>query len=204
MESKGKFYVFEGDNGVGKSSIIERLEASLPAKRIATPTKEYEKIRDYVHATNSTYGRFFYYLSSVFDASKKIEGLLKEDSKIIICDRYIVSTLAGFWATSDWELRKLKEFYDSIKDGLVMPDLTFLLRCSHEERVRRISQRNKGDSKKRDDLTPGYAAKISQFHDLLLEYETNWHMIDTTDKSIDTVVQEISGVISDGSLSVSP
>lgn len=198
MKNQNKFYVFEGDNGVGKSSVIMGLNGSIPIKRISTPTAEFRRIRDYVHKRGSKYVSFFFYLSSVFDASQEVKDCLASPERsIAVCDRYIVSTLASFGAVSEWDIRRIKEFYDMLKGELVMPNLTFLLRCDQEERVRRILDR--GESK-RDNLTEEYHRKVSSFHDMLVECEPNWHIIDTTHKSVEDVTLEVNQVISNGNI----
>jgi len=194
MSKKNRFYVIEGDNGVGKTSLINRLSEIMPLQITKTPTDPYRSIKKYIHERDSTYGKFFYYLSSVFDASLDIQSKLTKSR--VLCDRYIASSIVDFLILANIELKEIEGFYSFIKKELVMPDITFLIKCSHEERVKRILKRNKKGGNF-DNLTREYSEKTDHHYGLFLEHEPNWYILDSTKRNIHDLEEEIKSIIND-------
>ena len=185
----GHFNVFEGDNGVGKTSVIDVITRRTFSTLIKTPGDEYDSIRDYVHQNNSVFGIFLYYVSSVFNASVNIGKTIEEGSNVI-CDRYITSSFVDFLIRGDLEFDNYLDLYNLVKQELVMPKNTFLLRCSHDERIRRVLKRNMGVIG-RDDISEDYSKKADQIYDRFVEIEPNWHIIDTTTMAVEDIVDEV-------------
>jgi len=101
---KGKFIVFEGIDGCGKSTQAKRLIASLKksGKKVISirepgGTPVGEKIRDLLlhsKTTISAKSELFLYMAS---RAQLVEDVIRpslESGKIIICDRYYYSTAA--------------------------------------------------------------------------------------------------------------
>lgn len=186
------FYVFEGDNGVGKTTLLNRVIQDIPGVKVHTPTEEFKIIRNYVHERNSTMGKFLYYVSSVFDSSIDIRENLNKSS--VFCDRYIGSSIVDFLIRRDIKFEDVEGVYNFIKKDLIMPDCTFLLRCSHDERVRRVTQRGNASSAF-DDISKNYSEKTNLFYDKLAERESNWHILDTTNCGVEKLASEVKEII---------
>jgi thymidylate kinase len=189
--ANNRFYVIEGDNGVGKTSVINWLSQYPRIIRFKTPGMQYETIRDYVHQRGSLYSKLLYYTSSVLDVSLDIPKALENST--VFCDRYIASSFVDFLVLSKLEFKDIIPVYELTKKHLVMPDITVWIKCTHEERLRRCRQRNSGFNP-RDNLTRHYSEKTEEFYRMFSEYERNWYVIDSTEKSLEEVCQEVTNL----------
>ena len=140
---RGKFIVFEGLDGSGISTQVDRLVTHLRAKRLKVfsskePTDNVigGLIRGALTGVYEIPGTS---LQLLFSADRRhhlarvIEPLLK-NGNVVICDRYIWSTIA-FGSTNldkNWLLSLQKYFR--------VPDLTIILKVNPKECIRRISE----------------------------------------------------------------
>jgi dTMP kinase len=133
------FIVLEGLDGTGKTTtsnaVVDSLRSrGLPALMLHTPAEPYSLVSREVIENCSVLARFYFFLSAVINASDQVRIL--RNSAVVVCDRYIYSTLAyhrAFGVAMDVD-------YDQL--DLVMPDLTILLDISDEEERRsRITAR---------------------------------------------------------------
>lgn len=177
------FIVLEGLDGCGKSTIARKLSEELICKIYKTPHYLFDQIREIIDEEASTDARFFFYLSSVLDASEKIERLLDESH--VVCDRYIYSTLCYHYVLNP----KLSSFNIDCLD-ILRPDFAFYLRASYQERLKRISIR---EHKNLDEFP------INNYHskDFLRKVEREFNnlkdviLIDTDKVSVDEVTKKI-------------
>lgn len=190
--NKHKFYVFEGDNGVGKTTLLNRILQEIPGIKTNTPTNGYKPIRDYIHQRDSNMAKFLYYVSSVFDSSIDIKEALKHSP--VFCDRYIGSSIVDFLIRRNIDFTQIMDFYNFIKKDLLMPDHTFLLKCVHDERIKRVAQKIGGGSVF-DDTSKDYSEKTDLFYNQFVLNEPNWHVFDTTNCSVDNLFIKVKEVI---------
>ncbi|KKQ51813.1 MAG: putative thymidylate kinase [Candidatus Woesebacteria bacterium GW2011_GWB1_39_10b] len=140
---RGKFIVFEGLDGSGISTQVDRLVTHLRAKRLKVfsskePTDNVigGLIRGALTGVYEIPGTSLQLLFSAdrgHHLARVIEPLLK-NGNVVICDRYIWSTIA-FGSTNldkNWLLSLQKYFR--------VPDLTIILKVNPKECIRRISE----------------------------------------------------------------
>jgi dTMP kinase len=135
---KKLFIVFEGLDGSGKTTLAKMLVADLDGLYIASPPPllEMNGIRNIIDEKVGLETRFLYYLLG----NSYISDIIREarKSKIVVCDRYIHSTL------SIHQLLGIKINIDIDSLNLEKPDINFFLFVSDEnERIRRIKERQK-------------------------------------------------------------
>lgn len=133
----GFFITFEGGEGAGKTTQINRLAESLTkaGHKVLTTrepggTPEAEKIRDLVVQRDGgnwppLAETLLFFAARVTLVEKVIRPAL-DDGKIVICDRFTDSTLAYQGYGHNQDLATLKSLQDTIL-GDFEPDLTFVL-----------------------------------------------------------------------------
>ena len=181
----GSFYVFEGDNGTGKSTACRSAHRTKGGRIYSTPSPEFEPIRDYIH-TRDNFTKFLFYMSSVSDVSDRVREEIEESD--IFCDRYILSSIIDYAILeklTDNEAQELLELYE---DRFMRPDLSIILIAGHEERLKRIQARTTQDNK-RDNMTREYGERTNELYRALMNDRTE--LIDTTDLSIDEVESRV-------------
>lgn len=143
---KGKFITIDGPNGVGKSSIIERLKIFLS-----------EIDFQFIHTkevTNSRIGKFINTNLDYFQAKslaciiaadrfQHIESTIKpsiESGVNVISDRYFPSSLV-YQNIDGCSI----EFINSVNTGILIPDISIIVNAKTKDLQKRIVQRIKKD-----------------------------------------------------------
>jgi dTMP kinase len=156
-KKKPFFIVFEGVEGCGKSFQSRKLYHKLKKKKIETlltrepgGTKSAELIRnlilkDYFNRENKNdkfdkYTDTLLYLAARNEHIKnKIEPALK-DKKVVICDRFIDSTLAYQVYGKKVNINFINTIHRYILNGL-KPNITFVLKVSTNTSRKRLKKR---------------------------------------------------------------
>ena len=154
MLNRGKFIVFEGTDGSGKSTQIKLLAKYLESKGIPCYTTH--------EPTDSPFGSLLrtclngrvetdeYTIASMFAADRldhifnNLNGMKKklEDGITVICDRYYLSSFAynGGFVDTEWVISLNQAAMKTLP-----PDLTIFIDISTEESMRRVSSRSETD-----------------------------------------------------------
>ena len=152
----GKFIVFEGIDGSGKGTIIGMAREwlagrGIPPERILVTkepwTSDYGKKARGILASEKNPGNRAKELLNLYLSDRK-EHLEKEilpalaKGKIVLCDRYLYSTIA-YQAAQGEEINSLVEK----NSGFTKPDICFILDLPVEDALERIEKDKKRDSK---------------------------------------------------------
>ena len=151
MSKRGLFLVFEGVDGSGTTTQVELLCDFLKARghkviRTREPggTRLSERIRHLVLDPNwketSFLTELFLYAAS---RAQHVEELIKpaiEEGSIVVCDRFTVSSVA-YQSFGRGLSRDLVDKVNEIAIGSCVPDLTFYIRISMGEALRRRAHR---------------------------------------------------------------
>lgn len=149
MQERGRFIVFEGIDGAGKTTQIELLEQFLKASgrrvyRTAEPTESVSGglLRDALAGVSKrtpTELAALFVLDRIFHNVNPVNGIQKmlADGVDVICDRYYYSSLAyqGSEIEGDWVRRMNLDCPDILR-----PDLCIFLDLTPEESMERISR----------------------------------------------------------------
>ncbi len=151
---RGLFITFEGNDGSGKSSVIEAIKQELLSKgyevvysREPGGSKIAEKIRDVILdidnlGMDDKTESLLYAASRREHVTKTIKPAL-EDGKIILCDRYLDSSLAYQGYARGIGIENVYEMNKFATDEL-LPDLTLLVCVKPEIGLNRIKTNNRG------------------------------------------------------------
>jgi dTMP kinase len=156
---KGLFFTFEGGEGAGKSTLIEKIYTLLCEKGYAVlktrepgGTKLGELIRDLLlHRKDFSFfsptSELCLYLAS---RAQHVEELLLpalKEGKIILCDRFNDSSIAYQGYGRNLDIEEVKRFCGFASHHLI-PDKTFFLDLDPQkglERVRKVSEKKEYD-----------------------------------------------------------
>ena len=157
-KKKPLFVTFEGIEGSGKSYQSKKLYKSIKKKRIPViltrepgGTRGAEKIRKiiledyfYLH-TKIRFNKYTDTLLYLAARNEHIEKKLKPalfKKKIIICDRFIDSTLA-YQVYGKGVNKSLVDSVHKYILGSIKPDLTFVLKANISKAMQRLKKRKK-------------------------------------------------------------
>lgn len=131
------FYVFEGTDGAGKTTVAELFAEHIGGILLKTPPAILSGIRDQFEVT-SLEARCLYYLLSTKLVSDQAEVELQRYP--VICDRYYFTTLVAHICLGlkrQWVERLIADI------GFLEPDRVFFVDCEDRERSRRLEIRGK-------------------------------------------------------------
>ena len=155
-KKKSLFISFEGIEGSGKSYQIKRLYNNIKKKRLPViltrepgGTRSAEKIRrlilnDYFDPDSEE--KFDRYTDTLLYLAARNEHIINKikpaivDKKIIICDRFIDSTMA-YQVYGKGVNKNLVDLVHKYILGNIIPDLTFILKVDISVALRRLEKR---------------------------------------------------------------
>ena len=172
---RGKFVTFEGIDGCGKSTVSRLVLRRLDREKVrcvwtCEPTKTWLG-RAVKRGYSEQVGVFTEAFLFMADRAEHVDEICARMGKgrLVLCDRYLDSTLAYQAAGVDDDLRE--GMMDWLRRAhmpfLLLPDLTLYLRVSPELGLSRISRR-KGLTKFEK---LGFLGKVAQNYDRLAETE---------------------------------
>ena len=205
-KKKPFFIVFEGVEGCGKSFQSKKLLKNLKKKKIPTlltrepgGTKSAELIRnlilkDYFNKDNKDkfdkYTDTLLYLAARNEHIKnKIKPALK-NKHIVICDRFIDSTLAYQVYGKKININFINNIHKFILNG-VKPNITFVLKVSINSSQKRL---NKRKSKNRyDNFSQSFYTKAQNSFLKIAKNKKNYYILDssTNDNSLEKKIFKI-------------
>ena len=134
----GNLYVFEGLDGVGKSTAAEAFADEIDAVYWESPGAGLQEIREYVDSgAHTKQTKFLMYLASNSAIADKIEPHLEAGNDVVL-DRYVPTTVVynevGEVEKGRWQ--KLADQFDFVE-----PDQIFYLWVDEETRRQRMERR---------------------------------------------------------------
>lgn len=170
---RGWFITFEGGEGTGKSTQIDRLRRHLEKRRFAvlvshepggTPLAEGIRglLLDPAHSPDALTELFLLEASRRVHVQEVIRPALAR-GEVVLCDRFVDSSLVyqGWVGGVDEEL--VAELNRAATDG-VTPDLTIVFDLAHDEGRRRARSRNRanGGASRIDDNPPEFHRRVRE------------------------------------------
>lgn len=196
------FITFEGCDGCGKTTIMNRLIVKLLELKpqlsyVLTrepggkDIKEAEKIRELILDKNSQLSLISEAL--LFTASRRIHlerviwPALKEN-KLVLCDRYVDSFYAYQGAARNLGISYVKKLTNMVIEN-TMPDLTIFLDISLEEsKRRRLESRLVQD--RLDSETETFHKKVYNAYQKIVKAEPQRFIVVNASQSIEDVLNE--------------
>jgi dTMP kinase len=199
--ARGRFYVFEGIDGAGKSTVANRVFETVTAgtdrEVVLTSEPSDSWLGDCVRRSHGEdVSPISEALLFVADRASHTERIRKwlESGMIVLSDRYYASTLAYQGATLKPLLGDMAvEWLKSVNEPVIIhPDLTFLLTIPPETGMRRLSVRN--ERTKFEKLE--FLREVDRIYRSLAEKDDTFIVVDASrplEDVMETVVETIRG-----------
>lgn len=181
------FITFEGGEGSGKSTLIDKIEKELIKRghqvvRTREPggSKLGEHIRNWLlnSELKINIGKRAELLLFLADRAQHIEELIKpalEAGKVVLCDRFNDSTVAYQGSGRTMGIDEVQEMCDLVCDGLT-PDLTFFLDIDPKIGLERIGKT--GRDRLESETLDFHQRTRQGFHALARQDPERFHIID--------------------------
>ena len=193
FKKKPFFIVFEGVEGCGKSYQSKKLYYNLKKKKIPAiltrepgGTRSAEMIRslilkDYFNKKNKDkfdkYTDTLLYLAARNEhVNNKIKPALRQ-KKVVICDRFVDSTLAYQVYGKKVDLNFIKSVHKIILNGL-KPNITFILRVSPSSSKSRLSKRK--TKNRYDKFAQSFYNKVQKSFLKIASNKKNYYVFDSS------------------------
>lgn len=202
---QGKFIVFEGGEGSGKSTILEMIYEFLLEEGIeCIKTREPGGIRISENIRNIILDRDNTEMDRktealLYAAARRqhlVERVIPElkNGKIVLCDRFIFSSLAYQGYAREIDVNEIFEI-NKFAIGEYMPDLNILFDVSPEVGLARINKNKDREINRLDLEKIDFHNKVRDgYHKLSEENKENFQVINA-EKSIEEVFNEVKNVI---------
>lgn len=189
-KNKGIFITFEGGEGAGKSTLIQKVFEMLKEKGLQViKTREPggtslgEKIRELLlHQKEASIGATSELLLFLASRAQHIEELLLphlNQGDVVLCDRFNESSIAYQGIAQGVGFDRTKALCDLSCGGL-QPDLTFILDLNPEKGMDRIEKMDK-EWDRLENLKISFHQKVREGYHLLAEKEPDRiYLLDAT------------------------
>ena len=203
MTNKGLFISFEGVEGSGKTTQLQRvytflLELGLDVIQTKEPggTSVGQSLRhmilDVTQPLKHRYTEVFLFYA---DRLEHLETVVKPallEGKIVLCDRYIDSTYAYQVGGRQIPFSMIETLNDMI--DMVLPELTILLDLDPEQGIDRVKKRSAMDRFEQEALSFHHRVRETYLR-LMPKYPARMVKIDVKDQTEDEVFEKIKPMV---------
>jgi dTMP kinase len=190
----GRFYVFEGIDGGGKSTaakmLSDKLETTFGRETVLTAEPSGSWIGDCVRRSNrEDVGDLAEALLFMADRAQHTLEISKavEQGKVVICDRYYISTLAYQGVTLERLMPDPVLWLRAVNAPIIRrPDITFYFMIEPGTAMRRM--RDRDEKSKFEKL--GFLKKVASIYEEMSLSDPSAHVIDAS-RPLDEVFAEV-------------
>lgn len=204
--NKGKFIVFEGGDGSGKSTVLEMvynylIENGIDCIKTREPggIKISEDIREVILDTKNTAmdPKTEALLYAAARRQHLVEKVIPELDKgrIVLCDRFIFSSLAYQGYARNIGVDEVYQI-NKFAVGDYMPDLNIFFDVSPEVGLERINSNDKREVNRLDLEKINFHHKVREGYNTLIEKNKEKFEVIDAEKSLNEVFDSVKSIIS--------
>lgn len=199
---KGLFITFEGGEGVGKSTLLTRLNDYLTGEGFhVIQTREPGgcelgiNIRKLLLETEylSNKAELLLFLANRAQHVEEVILPALEKHQIVLCDRFTDSTMAYQGVARHLDMKLVENLCTFATDGLI-PDVTFLLDLPPEQGFERVHKSRDGKDRIERESLRFHEAVRQGFLKLAEKEKERMHVIDAS-KEIDHVFKDLLPIV---------
>ena len=193
FKKKPFFIVFEGVEGCGKSFQSKKLYKNLKKKKIDTiltrepgGTKSSELIRNLIlkdYFSKNTKEKFDKYTDTLLYLAARNEHIINkikpalEKKKVVICDRFIDSTLAYQVYGKNVDINFINNIHKKIL-GNLKPNVVFVLKVSEKSSRARLKKRK--TKNRYDNFAKSFYAKAQKSFIKIAKNKKNYFILESS------------------------
>lgn len=195
------FITFEGPDGSGKTTALDKLVEILKQKNIdfvltREPgskhiSKTNEAIRELIVGAGNDMTDMTEAILFAADRRLHLEKVIwpaLKENKLVLCDRYFDSTFAYQGKARGLGIDKMINLNENITDN-TYPDLTIYFDLPPEESIRRVN--NRGEKNRLDKEGEKFVRKVHHgYHELIERYKNRYRVVDAS-KSKEEVLDQV-------------
>jgi dTMP kinase len=189
-ETPGNLYVFEGMDGVGKSTVAQKFADQIDAAYLETPGAGVQEIREYVDSQmHDRQTKFLMYLASNSAIADQVEPQLEAGNDIVL-DRYYPTTIVYNEAAEEENPEKWRELAEEF--DFLEPDHIFYLWTDEETRKERMYSRDEVGH--RNETNDTFMAQVREEYDKAVEEfdMTRIEAVDGVENVLDQIFEEVN------------
>jgi dTMP kinase len=186
--NRGLFITFEGGEGAGKTTLIERMVEKLRADGMTVvKTREPggthlgEGVRNLLlepsQVAVSPYAELCLFLASRAQHIKEVIRPALEQKKVVLCDRFNDSTIAYQGVARGLGMKEVAHFCDFICQG-VQPQLTFYLDIEPSIGLKRAEARGNGPDRMESEKIAFHQKIREAYHKMHEQQPDRFHLLD--------------------------
>ena len=202
MLSRGLFITFEGGEGAGKTTLIERMVEKLRSEGMAVvKTREPggthlgERVRNLLlepcPVAVSPYAELCLFLASRAQHIEEVIRPALEQKKVVLCDRFNDSTIAYQGMARGLGMKEVAHFCDFICQG-VQPHLTFYLDIDPSIGLKRAESRGSAQDRIESEKIAFHQKIRETYHKLYQQQPDRLHLLDAQKPALDVFHQAMS------------
>ena len=206
FKKKPFFIVFEGVEGCGKSFQSKKLYNRLKKNNVNSVltrepggTKSSELIRNLIlkdYFTKNGKDKFDKYTDTLLYLAARNEHIKNKikpallDKKVVICDRFIDSTIAYQVHGKNVELNFIENIHKKILGG-IKPNIVFVLKVSQKSSIMRLKRRR--TKNRYDNFKKSFYRKVQRSFIRLAKNKKNYFILNSSfnDKTLESDIFKI-------------
>lgn len=203
---KGLFIVFEGGEGSGKSTMIDKVyewlkECDYDCIKTREPggISIAEQIREVILNKENTKmdGKTEALLYAAARRQHLVEKVIPalENGQVVLCDRFVDSSLAYQGYARGLGIEEVYEI-NKFAIGDCMPDISILFDISPEVGIERIKKNSEREVNRLDLEKLDFHKKVRKGYDIIYKKNRNRIVKINADESIDKVFDNVKNIIS--------